>query len=484
MRIRLILSKPTLAVLIIFGVPIYAPGQVADDPSVPAETSIAAAIQRAGNIEDEQERYRILARLAMRDDVDPDLRDEFERLLPLINNWANGREMARDPDGDPNVKNGYLQHFISGKARKQPDYHISIRKDSPLYPIWCYYWARIQIWVPIEYGGIWNDLEERGRYFDEARELLKVAADAYPENRIIGMHLGNPIPWPAGFEPDGNAPRWANLQREGLEKLTELIHWWIDSRQIEDGRFGGGWGDDVEMWRWWTAVLIGFQDHKIIEAQTKLTNGMLSQPHMKYGYSSKMTDVEHTAEDTSDTITPMLHLQPDNPRWQAKSMRLAELMRDKWTGYNERGFLQFKSTYFNVHEVDQSPERACDTVYHPRAVRPALLHWFITGDPELGTLFSSWMDTWVDAAAREERGKPAGVIPSAIHWPDGQVGGCLVAAGELCSAPLRLAQRHKHVNEYPPPDLSYDREGEIPRTHPFHGPYPPGIHEESTDGTA
>jgi hypothetical protein len=33
------------------------------------------------------------------------------------------------------------------------------------------------------------------------------------------------------------------------------------------------------------------------------------------------------------------------------------------------------------------------------------------------------MDTWVDVAAREERGKPAGVIPSAIHWPDGRPGG-------------------------------------------------------------
>jgi hypothetical protein len=33
------------------------------------------------------------------------------------------------------------------------------------------------------------------------------------------------------------------------------------------------------------------------------------------------------------------------------------------------------------------------------------------------------MDTWVDAAARAERGKPAGIIPSAIHWPDGKVGG-------------------------------------------------------------
>jgi hypothetical protein len=38
-------------------------------------------------------------------------------------------------------------------------------------------------------------------------------------------------------------------------------------------------------------------------------------------------------------------------------------------------------------------------------------------------LFSDWMRTWVAAAAGTDRGKPAGIIPSAIHWPDGAVGG-------------------------------------------------------------
>ena len=98
-------------------------------------------------------------------------------------------------------------------------------------------------------------------------------------------------------------------------------------------------------------------------------------------------------------------------------------MRDKWTGMNERGFLQFKSTYFTVEGVDPDPRKACDTVYHPRAIQPALLYWQRTGDKEIGELIYQWMDLWVDATAREENGKPAGIIPSAIHWPDGQVGG-------------------------------------------------------------
>ena len=38
-------------------------------------------------------------------------------------------------------------------------------------------------------------------------------------------------------------------------------------------------------------------------------------------------------------------------------------------------------------------------------------------------LMADWMSTWVDAAARDERGKPTGMLPTAIHWPDGRIGG-------------------------------------------------------------
>ncbi|GAG49352.1 unnamed protein product, partial [marine sediment metagenome] len=155
----------------------------------------------------------------------------------------------------------------------------------------------------------------------------------------------------------------------------------------------------------------------------RFSDALMSQPHMTSGYTTKVYDVEHTAEDSADVITPMMHLDPDNPLWKNRALRLAELMEKLWTGRNRRGQLQFKSTYFSVAKVDENPQRTCDTVYHPRAVQPALLRWQRTGDQRLGALFAAWMDTWVDAAARSERGKPAGIIPSAIHWPDGTVGG-------------------------------------------------------------
>lgn len=47
----------------------------------------------------------------------------------------------------------------------------------------------------------------------------------------------------------------------------------------------------------------------------------------------------------------MMHLRPDDPVWKERALRLAELTGDRWTGRNERGFLQFKSIYFSVDKV-------------------------------------------------------------------------------------------------------------------------------------
>jgi PAS domain S-box-containing protein len=134
-------------------------------------------------------------------------------------------------------------------------------------------------------------------------------------------------------------------------------------------------------------------------------------------------DVQHSSEYSCDTITPMMHLRPEAQVWKQRALQLTDLMRSLWAGRNERGFLQFKSAFLNADEIDERPRHACDTLCHTRVTQPTLLLWQRTGDEALGELFTDWMDTWVDATARAERGKPAGVVPPAIHWPDGHVGG-------------------------------------------------------------
>lgn len=387
------------------------------------QASITEIILRAGTTEDELERHQLLRELSSRADLDATLRADLDKLLPTVESWANGKSStAADPKRA--AENGYLCKFITSRVRPEAEGSVHpppLSDGSPLRPIWCYYRGRMLIWRVIQIGPLLRVKETREAYYDEARRLLGVTRKAFPENRIVRMYLGEPIPWPKSYEPDPAAPAWANLQREGLEKLTDVIHWWIAQRQLEDGQFGGGWGDDVEMWRWWTPVLIAFDDPVVSAGQEKISSGMFQQKHMREGFTSRLTDVEHSNEDTTDTILPMMHLQPDAPIWKQRALRLAELMRDRWIGRNERGQLQFKSTYFSVDKVDSSADRAFDTVYHPSVVQPALLYWQRTADPALTKLFGEWLKVWIDATKREENGKPAGVLPSAVRWPDGGI---------------------------------------------------------------
>ncbi|MCL4692863.1 MAG: hypothetical protein KJ060_10185 [Candidatus Hydrogenedentes bacterium] len=364
-------------------------------------------IARAGNAATDDERLAILQELRERADLEPDMAQDVDRLTVEVDRWMN----------DPRLE------YFGSSILKTDQYDFGIAEDSPLFPITELYRARMMTWVTLEFGGLWSNAESKRKQFDKIRPLFESLSQQFPDNPLIKMYLGTPIPAEPVYEPDPDAPAWANAQRESLERMTDILHWWVDHRLRPDGQYGGGWGDDCEMWRIWIPVLIGFDDPKIGDAQERFSSALMAQSHMSEGYTSHVYDVEHTAEDSADALTPMMLLQPENPLWRDKAMRLAELMRDLWSGVNERGQLQFKSIYFSSKEVDLTPKRACDTVYHPRAVQPALLLWQRTGDEQLGSLFSSWMDTWVEATARAERGKPAGIIPSAIHWPDGSIGG-------------------------------------------------------------
>ena len=380
-------------------------------PARPAPTSgrVDDFIRRAGNSSTEEERLQILREFqrdpGLADTLQSDLRKVIEHIALFAHNPSltyfgrNLREFER-------------------VQKKSMDYDFGLSPGSVLEPLTWLYRGRMITWLVIE--------TPRGRereLLGRAREFFERTRAAFPGNRIAAMYLGQPQPAPRRYEAPPSAPAWAVHQREGIERLTDVIEWWIDHRMQADGQFGGGWGDDCEMWRWWVPVLLGFDTPKITAAQARFSQALLSQPHMREGYSNLLNDVEHSAEDSADAMTPMMHLDPDNPVWRDRALRLATLMETLWTGRNERGQLMFKSTFFSVDQVDENPRHACDTLFHPRAMQPALLYWQRTGDPRLTTLFTAWMDTWVAAAMSTERGKPAGVIPSAIHWPDGRVGG-------------------------------------------------------------
>ena len=371
----------------------------------------------AGTTTDEKERYSLLVEAQDLVSSSEDLSADFAALLPIVDQWANGKDKYWLPGEQQNAgEDGYLGgFFIFSVIPGQQDealYPPAISPNSELYPLWCLYRGRMLIWAAIENAFLTD------QFFAEGRECLQVAHNAYPENDVIGTYLGTATKW---SEVDlSTGPAWASHQRFIVQQLQHILNFWIDERQTMDGQFGGGWGDDVEMWRWWAPLLIGFDVEKYKESQRLLATNVFALDRMAGGYTNIMTDVEHSAEDSGDTITPMLLLYPNDTEWQERAKTIANLMDSLWLAENNNQQQQFQSTYFTSSEVNDSANFACDTPYHSRAVQPAALLWQQSRDPEIGEIISRWIDGWLVATQLDADGKPAGVIPAAINFPTGR----------------------------------------------------------------
>ena len=403
---------------------------VADDPE--------QVIRRAGNSDDDQERHDLLSGLRESLASNDPLAANLDLLLPVTEAWAYGRERFWLPgDQERAGEGGYLGGFFVSQVWPEgvgTVYPPEVEPGSPLYPIWSLYRGRMRVWVALQNGLLVDD------FFAEGQARLREAVDAFPENRVAAMYLGEALEWTpedlvaspeATSGPWQDLPVWALAQHEALVRLHWILSWWVSQRQAPDGQFGGGWGDDVEMWRRWLPSLLAFDDSSLAGAWELLAEGVWALPRMSGGYSDTFTDVEHSAEDSADTVTPMLLLGRNPETWRPRAMQLAQLAREVWMDSSERGHLQFRSTYFTASDVDDSVGRACDTAYHTRALQPAFVLWQLLrregpaaeDEAALEDLFVAWAEGWAELAEVESRGKPAGVLPSSRRFPSGEAGG-------------------------------------------------------------
>jgi len=398
----------------------YSPKLFANQSNI-AEPEFQDLIKRAGNTNDDKERVLILEEI-LKSDINAEEKKIIRQLLNIADRWANAFEKYAKSGTEGNESEGYLCGFFIRHSLEKP-LLPDVSESNILFPLIALYRSRMLTARLIQSGNIINVPDVRDRYLSETERLMGIALSSYPENELAKEYLGVFKPWGEIVSYNSKAPAWANYQRMILEKLTYLIHWWIDNRQIADGQFGGGWGDDVEMWRSWVPVLFAFDDEKAKKSQEKLFEGLYGLSRMQKGYTTIMNDVEHTSEEYSDPLFCMLNMQPENPVWEERALRVLDLIENLWTGINERGQLQFKSTWFNAEQVHPDDYRACDTPYHTRLVQPLMLIWLRTGNKKVGDLITRWLKTWVGATFTGEYGKPEGIIPAAIHWPDGRPAG-------------------------------------------------------------
>lgn len=271
------------------------------------------------------------------------------------------------------------------------------------------------------------------------REIFKELEKKYPDNRFVQYHLhktwrpkGDGSKYMDWYMPDrtslvADSPKWVADFYTGFQQTVDWCEWWITKKQQPEGSIGGGFSDDVEI-----VGLFGYMGYVspdisevLVKGTGKLINGMwyYSEVDPKRGYSRFCADAEHTTEPTGNTLGMMVQIDHGNPLWIERSLMTARLYRDLWSGFNDKGFRHYKANYFGATSIGGKPGRMNDTWINYRALRPMHAVFAYNNHPGIAQLMVESGDAWVDAAMRTDRGKPKGIIPQCVGWPDGKLGG-------------------------------------------------------------
>jgi tetratricopeptide (TPR) repeat protein len=261
--------------------------------------------------------------------------------------------------------------------------------------------------------------------FTKASACFLKVQEVFPGSALVRMYLGERLPWGNTYrEPVDNAPAWAQRQREALARINDIIGFWMDRRQEASGEFGGGWGDDVEMMRWWAPAAFVTGSDKVTESMTRLADGLWTKSGIiADGFFRGVAEVQYAAEPTSDTLPAMMALKFGDPVYVERCLATGYLMDSLWTNFNPKGHRLFKSVDLGSRGIGQDTKRALDVPYHARAVLPA--HWaaWYARSPRFLYLFREWADSWVAASQRKDKNKPPGVPPAAIAFATEELGG-------------------------------------------------------------
>ena len=271
-----------------------------------------------------------------------------------------------------------------------------------------------------------------------AAEILKKLEEKFPDNR----HVKYLLHWEWENHGDGThpedwymvdylsqtegAPEWARQMQAAWATQVDWAEWWVKFKQEPEGNMGGGYGDDVEM-----VGALGYMDF-VSKGVSELAMGGMrkfmeglwyhSEVDPELGYCLPVADVPHTAEWTGDTLGVMVQVDYGNPVWIERSMKTGKLMRDLWTGYDVKGHRRFRSNHLGAVKVGSESQMNDDWACY-RAVRPAFAVFQYNQNPTISELLVELADGWFAAAMSTERGKPEGVLPAMVSFPDAIIGG-------------------------------------------------------------
>lgn len=286
----------------------------------------------------------------------------------------------------------------------------------PLYERALFERGRLLYWLALERGG--SNEEAAGR-----RDLTTLY-ERHADDPILAMYAGEQVEQADEcdqLQPAPGAPVWSRMQLEAICRMRSETHWWVEERQSETGEFGGKLGDDVELLREWYPLIL-WGDSTTLRGYRRLADGVWSSDKIEDGFARKVSDVEHASEFIADTA-PAMALFTLDPAYVDRLRPSARHFENLWTGITPKGHRFFRSAWFSSSEIETEPPKNRDVNYNTRAAKALRFLAHVTGDEHVTSLLHEWSSSWADAAESTDKGKPRGIPPASIRFPDEAING-------------------------------------------------------------
>jgi hypothetical protein len=255
----------------------------------------------------------------------------------------------------------------------------------------------------------------RQRFEDDLNDLLRVNPDhlralQYKADAFPGS-VKPPFTLPTA--PEG-VPLWAFRQVDALRRAKELVLWYIDHRQIENGELGGGLSDDTDMTNFWPGIaLMGAEPDKIAASVSRVLDACYAQGMVTNGLPTIQTDELHTYEEGINALGQNLILNYGSPRQIERALETSRGLASI-TGINHAGHRHIRSTYFSGTRIATEGVWGWSKAYSYLVFQPMQMLVDYNGDPAGKKLLIELADGLLAHRKPGKDGQPT--IPTAIHF--------------------------------------------------------------------
>jgi len=266
------------------------------------------------------------------------------------------------------------------------------------------------------------------RYSEDMTELLRVNPDHFL-GRIHWVRNNTEQGWPDFEQPKApsGVPLWAFRQVENLKQVNDILTWWIDERQIENGEFGGGLSDDGDMTNQFPGpALMGATPNKYRDSVYSLLDAFYDQGLFTNGLSTIATDELHTYEEGINVLPQAMLLDYGNPETVERILETAKAY-ESLTGINDRGQRQIKSIFYGGSKIYSEGVWAKSRPYSSLILHPGFSLVEYNGHPATKKLIVEVADGIIDQRKKDANGNYQ--TTAEIMFPSGEGIGRSIGSG-------------------------------------------------------